>query len=498
MQPKITDWHGIYDLGWGDLLCPESYSHPAKMARGLVFKIMEYLLELERIRPGQTIVDPFGGIGTTALPALLAGLNYVGVELEQKFVDLAQQNIKMWNQRFAAMPKWNGTAVMLQGDSRRLVDVVAQAGGVVSSPPYANGCAHTGGTDPNSQLMEGSKNGVYGADYGTAPGQLGAMPEGRAIISSPPYSSGTVHDGNGIDQGKLTGNTPGRNSQVKAEGYGDSTGQLSNLPTGDPETVINTPTCWTGQINTAVVSSPPWAGNSGGRGEASRNGIDPALFDRHQGGMVGGIGGPGNLAGLEPGEVGDVIGGVVSSPPYEACDIGAKEKRDGNKRLEALQRAQAAGHNLGRESLRVLEKGLNQNTNLNATPGGYGSSAGQLGTESGETFWQAARAIVEQCAAILPPGAPAVWVIKSFVRSGQIVDFPGQWQALCEACGFETVEIVRAWLVKDKGTQIGLNGEAVRKTVERKSFFRRIAERNGAPRIDYEIVLFTKRSESAQ
>lgn len=421
MQPKITDWHGIYDLGWGDLLCPESYSHPAKMARGLVFKIVEYLLELEQIRPGQTIVDPFGGIGTTALPALLAGLNYVGVELEQKFVDLGRQNIKMWNQRFAAMPKWNGTAVMLQGDSRRLVDVVTQAGGVVSSPPY---------------------------------------------------SSGTVHDGNGIDQSKLTGNPAGRNSQVKAEGYGDSTGQLSNLPTGDPETVINTPTCWTGQINTAVVSSPPWAGNSGGRGEASRNGIDPALFDRHQGGMVGGIGGPGNLAGMEPGEVEAVIDGLVSSPPYANGTVHGGSSIDHSKRLRASRRSN--------ELLDTFDN--------------YGESEGQLANEQPDTFWAAAKQILLQCAAILPPGAPAVWVVKGFVRSGQIVDFPGQWQALCEACGFETVEIVRAWLVKDKGTQFDLEGNGVKRTVKRASFFRRLHEqRRPDLAIDYEIVLFTRR-----
>lgn len=420
MQPKITDWHGIYDLGWGDLLCPESYSHPAKMARGLVFKIVEYLLELEQIRPGQTIVDPFGGIGTTALPTLLAGLNYVGVELEQKFVDLGRQNIEMWNQRFAAMPKWNGTAVMLQGDSRRLVDVVTQASGVVSSPPYANSVNQSKAANDTEARIERMR-------------QTGIDVTNRANVGG----------GNGVAR--------------QAQTYGDSDGQLGAMPEGDIS---------------AVVSSPPWAGNSGGRGEASRNGIDPALFDRHQGGMVGGIGGDGNLAGMRPGEVEAVIDGLVSSPPYEGM-IDADSRQYGGLK----ERRESGG------------------TMLN---GGYGQSAGQLGTDSGDTFWAAAHQILTQCAAILPPGAPAVWVVKGFVRSGQIVDFPGQWQALCEACGFETVEIVRAWLVKDKGTQIGLNGEAVRKTVERKSFFRRIAERNGAPRIDYEIVLFTKRSESAQ
>lgn len=490
MQPKITDWHGIYDLGWGDLLCPESYSHPAKMARGLVFKIVEYLLELEQIRPGQTIVDPFGGIGTTALPTLLAGLNYVGVELEQKFVDLGRQNIEMWNQRFAAMPKWNGTAVMLQGDSRRLVDVVTQAGGVVGNPPYANGekgHPSLGSVNKDDWGHDGRditrRRGLTG-EYGKTTGQLADMPEGRAIISSPPYNSGTVHGGNGIDQDKLTGNPTGRNSQAKAEGYGDSDGQLSNLPPGDVS---------------AVVSSPPWAGNSGGRGEASRNGIDPALFDRHQGGMVGGIGGPGNLAGMEPGEVEAVIGpladGVVGSPPFSGSMV-----EGGDPKYAHKFHGEQSQYGESRYKLHNQYKYMSPEWIAERRQQSEQANIARLPEEAAtvQTFWAAAKQILLQCAAILPPGAPAVWVVKDFVRAGRIVRFSEQWQALCEACGFETVEIVRAWLVKDKGTQIGLNGEAVRKTVERKSFFRRIAERNGAPRIDYEIVLFTKRSESTQ
>ena len=51
------------------------------------------------------------------------------------------------------------------------------------------------------------KMGHTEADYGTTEGQLGAMPTGSvdSIISSPPYSSGVVHGGSGIDQDALTG-----------------------------------------------------------------------------------------------------------------------------------------------------------------------------------------------------------------------------------------------------------------------------------------------------
>ena len=78
-------------------------------------------------------------------------------------------------------------------------------------------------------------------------------------------------------------------------------------------------------------------------------------------------------------------------------------------------------------------------------------------------------------------------------RNKQRVDFPNQWRELGEACGFETVEWIRAWLVEDRGAQFTLTGGLEERKVERKSFFRRLAERKGSPRIDYEIVLVQKK-----
>jgi len=51
------------------------------------------------------------------------GLHWIGVELEEKFVGLGQQNIAMWNERFSRLPHW-GTAAILKGDSRDLVQVL--------------------------------------------------------------------------------------------------------------------------------------------------------------------------------------------------------------------------------------------------------------------------------------------------------------------------------------------------------------------------------------
>jgi hypothetical protein len=65
------------------------------------------------------------------------GLSWLGVELEEKFVRLGNQNIALWNSRYAGkLPMW-GTAQLLQGDSRNLAEIVRGASGVISSPPFS-------------------------------------------------------------------------------------------------------------------------------------------------------------------------------------------------------------------------------------------------------------------------------------------------------------------------------------------------------------------------
>ena len=116
-----------------------------------------------------------------------------------------------------------------------------------------------------------------------------------------------------------------------------------------------------------------------------------------------------------------------------------------------------------------------------------------LANDTGDTFWAAARVIVEQTYAVLKPGGYAAWVTKRFVRKGQIVEFSEQWAQLCEAVGFVRVEWVRAMLVEDHGDQMDIFGGSTMRGKERKSFFRRLAEKKGSPRIDWEDVLILRK-----
>ena len=127
---------------------------------------------------------------------------------------------------------------------------------------------------------------------------------------------------------------------------------------------------------------------------------------------------------------------------------------------------------------------------------GYGNTEGQVGDESGETFWSAARIILQQTHQLLKPGGVAAFVVKDYVRAGKRVPFSRQWLALCESVGFELVEWVQASLVKKNKSQDVFGGEQIEKK-ERKSFFRRLHESRMAEddprRIDHEDVLFVKK-----
>lgn len=413
-----SDWHSCYSEGWQGIIVPEAFAHPAKFSRALIRRIYEHMLEESWVQAGDTVLDPFGGVALGAWPALRLGLNWLGVELEQKFVDLGNRNIALWNETYSQhLPNW-GRAVLLQGDSQRLAEVVGWAGACVSSPPYAGAISSDGSGIDWSKRKAGAYTGdsmarkraeELAGRYGTHPAQLGNLPEGSladALVSSPPWSDsldrGVVDKQKRVELARAKGISNAEHISpidMENEGlrtqpdYGQTAAQLAAMPEGEFD---------------ACLSSPPYEGS-----------IDHAPGNKH---LEYGNGVPGNLKQVD-----------------------------------------------------------------------YGTSEGQIGIERGDTFWSAARTIVQQVYQVLAPGAPAVWVVKSFVRNKRRVDFPNQWRELCEACGFESLHWHRAHLVENRGSQFDLFGELHENRVERKSFFRRLAERKGSPRIDWEVVLCTRK-----
>ena len=228
-----------------------------------------------------------------------------------------------------------------------------------------------------------------------------------------------------------------------------------------------------GPSDVGVVFSPPFStpGNQPtGQGQAVRS-------DYGHGTKSGKSTTPDGQYGTHPAQIGQL--GVVTSPPY-ANSLHSNDGREAEER-------------------RMLKKGLLDsgqggiygiNRANHAHNQGYGETPQQIQRD----YWGAMRQVYTECARVLAPGAPMILVVKGHVKDHHYVDLPAQTAALLEECGFTVVHWHNASLVAREGQRelfAAEHGEETRR--QRKSFFRRLAENNGAPPIDQEVVLCAER-----
>lgn len=302
--------------------------------------------------------------------------------------------------------------------------------------------------------------------------QLGAILAGMdGAVSSPPFTG--VISADNVTAGrkelaKELGVSVANVSPVEMEkvgkrdqSYGRTPGQLGAMPQGSHDAAID-----------SAVSSPPYAEtikSSEGPGarhdhihhngaNATKNSSDPAY-------------------GTSGGQLGHMrYDAAVSSSPFEKSQSGggivAAFRGESDYPLTAGQGGKYQGY-------------------LSAH---QGETKGQLGNDTGATFWTAAREIVQQTYNVLKPGAVAAWVTGNFRRNGEIVDFGGQWLALCEAVGFVGLEHVIAWKVERRGNQLDIFGNSHSKDISRVSFFRRLDNaKNPGQEIESEEVWFVRK-----
>lgn len=110
---------------------PDSMPHPAKMLPALAARAVETYTE-----PGDLVLDPMCGIGTTLVEATHLGRDAIGIEYEPRWAALAEANARHARDNGAS-----GQADVLVGDCRHLRSVVpADAAGqvamILTSPPY--------------------------------------------------------------------------------------------------------------------------------------------------------------------------------------------------------------------------------------------------------------------------------------------------------------------------------------------------------------------------
>lgn len=106
--------------------------HPAKFSRNLIYWIVQTGIQRGYWCAGDTILDPFAGVGLGALACHDIGLCWVGVELEERFVEIARQNFDL------NASDWVDKPIIIQGDSRKLQTILPCGfRGAVTSPPFS-------------------------------------------------------------------------------------------------------------------------------------------------------------------------------------------------------------------------------------------------------------------------------------------------------------------------------------------------------------------------
>lgn len=113
---------------------PGCTAHPGKMLPALAARIVA-----EYSQPGDLVVDPMCGVGTTSIEAAVLGRRAVGVELETRWVSLARSNVD--HALGARNKKGRRRPQVHHGDARQLARLLGRSAGrvdlIVISPPYA-------------------------------------------------------------------------------------------------------------------------------------------------------------------------------------------------------------------------------------------------------------------------------------------------------------------------------------------------------------------------
>lgn len=310
------DWHGCYK-GQFDLWVDDAMAHPAKMSPALCFRIIQHLEELGLLEKGRDqILDPLAGIATTGLCAALKGYPSVMVELEEKFVKMAEKNAERLTQKGFESP-----IQILQGDARQLSQLLQEKGLVaLMSPPYlapkrGGGIAQEGYTKAyqEGKIGGGNLDPVGQRTYmpetiGSTPGQIGALPDKplKALLS-PPFG----------DMNHPT-NYLGKQKRESCQEYSNDPDNIGNLPDRPLK----------------ALTSPPYESDmqTGGGidwGEANRpdrrievNPVTRKAYTRHNiyGVNTGGYGQAEGQIGREQGgdinAISNIIAGNLNKPSY--------------------------------------------------------------------------------------------------------------------------------------------------------------------------------------
>jgi DNA modification methylase len=283
--------------------------------------------------------------------------------------------------------------------------------------------------------------------------------------------------------------TPGGAKGINVEGYAgkdgrsdDKVGDRTYQELGGDRSKGNIETLKEGSL-TAVVTSPPYADGLGHDSGHPR--LDAVEDDRRASEGCARRSGyhstPGQIGSLREGK----LDAVVTSPPWEKNCEGVMKASKFKDPAAFAEQQRHSGHGA---SLKAKMKAMAADEHR----ADYGQSQGQIGKDSGKTYWAAMSLVYSACHRAIRPGGVIVVVVKDYVKQKQRVPLCDDTATLLEHCGFTVVERIHAMLVKETHHNDLFEGVTTIKT-ERKSFFRRLAEKKGSPPIDFEEVIIARK-----
>jgi len=110
----------------------EAVRHPAKAYTD----VLEWLVK-RYTKPGDVVLDPMAGTGSSGVVAALHGRHAILVDIEERFVEWMRKAKELVEKHQTLTPK--GKVTVIHGDARRLSQLLGEhVNTVITSPPYAD------------------------------------------------------------------------------------------------------------------------------------------------------------------------------------------------------------------------------------------------------------------------------------------------------------------------------------------------------------------------
>ena len=109
---------------------------PFKNPASLNSKLARAMVNLSRVKPGQTVLDPFSGAGGIMIEASLVGAKPIGIELDKNIAKGCAINLEHYKCKDYQLMEGNALDTHLKG-----IDVI------VTDPPYGNSASQFGKED---------------------------------------------------------------------------------------------------------------------------------------------------------------------------------------------------------------------------------------------------------------------------------------------------------------------------------------------------------------